>query len=64
MNDSTAAPPFQPLEADYPMPLIKLHAPPYSEENAKERRSKLLTKKHTIAEKMELYNCSTKGNID
>ena len=58
MNDS-AAPPME-----EPIPKLNLHAPPYSEEVATERRTMFLTKKHTIAEKMELYNCSTKGNID
>ena len=63
-TDTIAAPPTQTMEATYPMPPIKLYAPPYSEANAVAMRNKLLTKKHTIAEKMQLYNCSTKGNID
>ena len=62
--DVFAPPASQPIDADYPMPVFKLYAPPYSEEMAEAARSKLLTKKHTIAEKMQLYNCSTKGNLD
>ncbi len=42
--DDFAAPPHQSVEADYPMPVIKLHAPPYSEAEAAARRNKLLTK--------------------
>ena len=31
---------------------------------AEERREKYLTKKHSIPEKMQLYNCSTQGKIE
>ena len=43
---------------------LDLGAPSYDEDVAEERRKKLLTKQHTIAEKMELYNSSTKGNLE
>lgn len=43
---------------------IDLFAQPYDEEKAEERRTRLLTKKHTIPEKMELYNSSTKGELE
>lgn len=43
---------------------MDLGAPSYDEDIAEERRKRILTKQHTIAEKMELYNCSTKGNLD
>ena len=39
-------------------------APSYDDDIADQRRVKFLTKKHTIPEKMELYNSSTKGNLD
>jgi len=44
--------------------VLELDAPPYSEDAVEERRNRLLTKKHSIAEKMELYNASTKGNLE
>ena len=48
-----AAPSYQDeVEAEYPIPKINLYAPPYSEDNARKRREKFLTKKHTISEKM------------
>ncbi len=43
---------------------LDLGAPSYDEDIAEERRNKFLTKKHTIPEKMELYNSSTKGNLE
>lgn len=61
------APPPQPPtkeEASYPVPQINLYAPPYSADQAEERREKFLTKKHNIPEKMQLYNCSTRGLMD
>ena len=51
-------------ETKMEVPQIKLCAPPYSLDYAQSRRDKYLTKKHTIPEKMELYNCSTKGKPD
>lgn len=45
-------------------PIIELDAPLFDEKIAEERRNRLLTKVHTIPEKMELYNCSTKGKVD
>ena len=45
-------------------PHLDLGAPSYDEEIAEERRQRYLTKKHSIPEKMELYNCSTKGHLD
>lgn len=45
-------------------PNLDLGAPSYDEDIAEERRSRILTKKHTIPEKMELYNSSTKGHLD
>jgi len=41
-----------------------LGAPSYDEDVAEGRRKRILTKVHTIPEKMELYNTSTKGNLD
>lgn len=46
------------------IPMLDLGAPSYDDDVAEERRKKLLTKKHSIAEKMELYNSSTKGNLE
>ena len=43
---------------------LDLGAPSYDEDIAEDRRNRLLTKKHTIPEKMELYNSSTKGNLE
>lgn len=43
---------------------LDLGAPSYDEDIAEDRRTRLLTKKHTIPEKMELYNSSTKGNLE
>jgi hypothetical protein len=48
----------------YTIPAMDLGAPVYDEELAEKRRQKYLTKKHTIPEKMELYNSSTKGNLE
>lgn len=45
------------------VPLMDLGAPSYDEDMAEERRKRILTKKHTIPEKMELYNSSTKGHL-
>lgn len=45
------------------VPLMDLGAPSYDEDMAEERRKRILTKKHSISEKMELYNSSTKGNL-
>lgn len=45
-------------------PILDLGAPSYDEDVAEDRRKKLLTKVHSIPEKMELYNSSTKGNLD
>ena len=45
-------------------PVLDLGAPSYDEDIAEERRKRLLTKVHTIPEKMELYNSSTKGSLD
>ena len=41
-----------------------LGAPSYDEDVAEDRRKRLLTKLHTIPEKMELYNSSTKGSLE
>ncbi len=41
-----------------------LGAPEYNEAIAEDRRKRILTKLHSIPEKMELYNSSTKGNYD
>jgi hypothetical protein len=43
---------------------LDLGAPSYDEDIAEARRKRYLTKQHTIPEKMELYNSSTKGNLD
>lgn len=43
---------------------LDLGAPSYDEDIAENRRKKYLTKQHSIPEKMELYNSSTKGNLD
>ena len=45
-------------------PSLDLGAPSYDEDIAENRRKKFLTKQHSIPEKMELYNSSTKGNLD
>lgn len=42
---------------------MKLDAPPYNEELADRRRKLVVTKKHSIGEKMLLYNSSTKGDL-
>ena len=42
---------------------IDLEAPIYDKQLAETRRQKFLTFKHSIKEKMELYNTSTKGNL-
>ena len=41
--------------------ILDLGAPSYDEDVAEDRRKRFLTKLHTIPEKMELYNSSTKG---
>lgn len=46
------------------IPILDLGAPSYDEDVAEERRKRLLTKQHSIPEKMELYNSSTKGSLD
>lgn len=46
------------------VPLLDLGAPSYDEDVAEDRRKRLLTKVHSIPEKMELYNSSTKGNLE
>lgn len=46
-------------EVTFPVPEINLFTPPFNAEQAEERRERYLTKQHTIAEKMQLYNCST-----
>ena len=46
------------------VPLLDLGAPSYDEDVAEDRRKRLLTKIHSIPEKMELYNSSTKGNLE
>jgi hypothetical protein len=45
-------------------PFYDLGAPSYDEDVAEERRKRLLTKLHSIPEKMELYNSSTKGSLE
>jgi len=45
-------------------PLYDLGAPSYDEDIAEDRRKRLLTKQHSIPEKMELYNSSTKGSLE
>ena len=52
------------MSAEADIPQIQLYAPDYSEELASSRRERFLTKQHTIPEKMQLYNCSTQGQID
>lgn len=52
------------MSAEADIPQIQLYAPEYSEELASSRRERFLTKQHTIPEKMQLYNCSTQGQID
>jgi len=44
--------------------VVDLGAPSYDEDVAEDRRKRILTKQHSIPEKMELYNASTKGNFD
>ena len=44
-------------------PVLDLGAPSYDDTIAEERRNRLLSKFHTIPEKMELYNSSTKGKL-
>lgn len=46
------------------LPPVDLGAPSYDEDIAEDRRRRILTKQHSIPEKMELYNSSTKGNFD
>ena len=46
------------------VPDLDLGAPSYDEDAAEARRKRFLTKQHSIPEKMELYNSSTKGNLD
>ena len=46
------------------LPVVDLGAPSYDEDVAEDRRRRILTKQHSIPEKMELYNSSTKGNFD
>lgn len=53
-----------PMSAEADIPQIQIYAPDYSEELASSRRERFLTKQHTIPEKMQLYNCSTQGQID
>ena len=43
--------------------ILDLGAPSYDEDVAEDRRKRFLTKLHTIPEKMELYNSSTKGAL-
>lgn len=57
-NNSAAA------SAGSTVPMVDLGAPSYDEELAEDRRRRILTKQHSIPEKMELYNSSTKGNFD
>ena len=45
-------------------PSVDLGAPSYDEDVAEERRKRFLTKVHTVSEKMELYNVSTKGKLE
>ena len=45
-------------------PEIDLGAPVYDGDKAETRRSRNLTKRHTIREKMELYTSSTKGKLE
>lgn len=54
---------FQP--SGLSLPMIDLGAPPgYDKAIAEKRRSKLITMKHTLKEKMVLYHFSTKGQLD
>ena len=54
---------FKPSGID--LPLIDLGAPPgYDKGLAERRRSKFITMKHTLKEKMVLYHFSTKGQLD
>lgn len=53
-----------PFGADFETMVCDLNAPPYSKKQAEDNREKFLTMKHTIQEKMELYTCATKGNLD
>ena len=53
-----------PFGADFETVVCDLNAPPYSKKQAEDNREKFLTMKHTIQEKMELYTCATKGNLD
>jgi hypothetical protein len=47
------------------MPIIELGAPRgYDKALAEKRRSKFITMKHTLKEKMVLYHVSTKGQLD
>jgi hypothetical protein len=46
------------------LPELDLGAPSYDDDVAEDRRKRLLTKQHSIPEKMELYNSSTKGNLE
>lgn len=46
------------------LPDLDLGAPSYDDDVAEDRRKRLLTKVHSIAEKMELYNSSTKGSLE
>lgn len=50
--------------ANSTVPVVDLGAPSYDEDVAEDRRKRILTKQHSIPEKMELYNSSTKGNFD
>jgi hypothetical protein len=59
LNSSSAA-----ASAGSTVPMVDLGAPSYDEELAEDRRRRILTKQHSIPEKMELYNSSTKGNFD
>ena len=45
-------------------PEIDLGAPKYNGDLAETRRTRNLTKKHSIREKMELYTSSTKGKLE
>ena len=54
---------FQP--SGITMPIIELGAPRgYDKALAEKRRSKFITMKHTLKEKMVLYHVSTKGQLD
>eukprot|EP00347_Sterkiella_histriomuscorum_P017610 403348682 len=43
---------------------IDLDAPSYDDSYAEERRKNILTSRHPISERMELYQCVTKGDLD